>query len=733
MIKQNTVEQAGTNPTFSDYWNAGIPVIPESSGMPLNGLRWGRIYTANWKPSDEELLEWDLTSAAGMGLVTGTPSNIIAIDLDEVTEAEIAQAVLLLGDTPCKKFGSKGLTLFYAYNNEKNYIWKKPLSDGSGKYKICAELLSTGSKTTIPPSRHRKAAVHYKWVGVPIIGAALPRLPENYVERLDSLFKIIRKITPAKPSYNYDVEPDFDEAVRALFYCNANCDNEEWVNIGMAFKSITGDAGFNEFDKWSAGGSTYDKASIRSRWRSFESHSIGAGTLFYYAKQGGYEITKLPPMQPVISMNVEEWSIKKLEHYAQEVKAANELPDFYTQAPHHIKTICDWIVNSARYPQPLITLGAVLSTLGFLMGRSFRYKGIRGNIYNINLARTGHGKEHIISCVRGLANYAKSPQSAMWTSDSAIMEKLNETAGSCFYIIDEMHSVMRSLSNKSSASREGAATSTLLRAYTSRRLEGLDYANRKERATIVIENPFVSIAGFSTPEPFFDAVGSAEAFNGFVGRLTVFEGAKVLPERNKNHNPEADLNIPHDILQMVDLINTNKSRIQHPDGSFSYADTTEVSATPEAEALLEQMNDEIDEKRRHFDKEDSQMSNVIARIFEMMKKYALIASRGKCIEVEHIKWAKAVADYNVGIMLTASANISDTRFDRMKNKFIEFLIKNGGMATRTHVTNYCKIFEGRKEREDCIRDLIDAGRIEQVSLDAGKRQAVGFKLVKKVI
>lgn len=726
MSKLKAVDAPTKNPSYSDYWSKNICVIPETNGIPT--FAWSPIYKENWKPDEDTLFEWDLGDA-GYGLVTGEYSGIVAIDLDYVTEAEQAKAIELLGATPCAKRGSKGITLFYKYNGEKNTNWIK---DNVVK----AELLSAGRKSTIPPTKHRKTGKAYIWVGSPLLEVydKLPQLPTNYKELLDALFSIQRPVEREYIRHDYDIKPSYNDAVEALNCCNPNCSNEEWVQLLMAFKSEVGDAGYEDARKWSSGGKSFDAGSFRSRWRSFNSHSITYGTLIHFAKQGGYTPPKRTTIQPTISMSVEDWTDRKLEAYAEQVRESTALPDFYTNAPHHIKTICEWIVSTARYPQPIITMGAVLSFLGFYMGREFKYKGIKGNIYNINLARTGHGKEHIISCIRGLFATLEMPKligGSGATSDTAMLSLLKENDGKTCYIIDEFQGFMKVLSNKkSSNSREAGLVGLLLKAYTSRVISGVDYADRKERETVTISNPYLSLCSFCTPEPFFDAVGSAEAFNGFIGRLTVFEAPKILPQRNKNHAPEADLNVPQDIVEMLKSIKSNRKKEHHPDGSFSYHEFTEVATTQEAHDLLEKMNDEIDNKRREYDQDNSQMSNVIARVFEMMKKYALIASRGKEITVEQVMWAKSLADYNVGIMVAAASNLADTRFERKKNQVIEYIMKRGGMISKTQFTQGCRIFEGRRERDEIIDDLEETKLLEKVKLDNSSKPAIGYKLIK---
>lgn len=718
--------QQGTSaPSFSDYWKANLAVIPENNGIPI--FAWGKIYNNKWRPDDEILLEWDLSDHA-RALVTGTASNIIAIDLDHVTQEEINRVIDLLGNTLCKKYGSKGITLFYKYNNEKSCNWIK---DGI----IKAELLSDKRKTTIPPSLHRSVKnVRYIWKEKELLEVynQLPTLPANYKELLDSLFCINRPVEKEYVRASFDFKPTHAQAVEALSFCNSNCSNDEWIQIGLSFKSEVGDAGFQDFDSWSSGGKSYDRNSIRNRWRSFNGHSITYGTLIHFAKQGGYLPPQREALKPTIAISVDEMTAKKLERYANDIKESEKLPDFYVNAPYHVKLICDWIVSTSRYPQPIITMGAVLSFLGFWMN-DFKFKGIKGNIYNINLGRTTQGKEHIFSCIRGLMyalEMGKLVGGSGATSDTAILELIKENEGKTFYLIDEFHTFLKVLSNKKSGNaREAALIGVLLKAYTSRIISGVDYADRKERKTVVVKNPFVSLCTFSVPEPFYEALGSAEAFNGLVGRLAVFEAAKILPKRNKNHNPEAELQVPQEIIEILKNIKSNRKKGYNADGSFYYEEFSEINCLSEVSDLLENLNDEIDDKRREYDKEDNQMSNVIGRIFEMIKKYLIIGSQGKEILMEHISWAKSLADYNVGNLLQAAQNIADTDYERKKNHVLDFIKKKGGTISKTDFSNNCKIFDNRREKEDVIRDLLEAGRLEVIELTGSTKSRTGYKLV----
>ena len=113
----------------------------------------------------------------------------------------------------------------------------------------------------------------------------------------------------------------------------------------------------------------------------------------------------------------------------------------------------------------------------------------------------------------------------------------------------------------------------------------------------------------------------------------------------------------------------------------------------------------------------------------MIQKVALIGSCGAIITLEVLLWAKAVVDYTIGIMIQYSSDIVDTDFDRKKNKTIEFIKKRGGSVSKTDLANNCRVYHSRREREDVINDLFDAGRIELAEDKTQGRSKILYRVV----
>ena len=83
---------------------------------------------------------------------------------------------------------------------------------------------------------------------------------------------------------------DIGRAREALNCIPADIARPEWVRVGMAAQAAGLD--FDDFDTWSATGSTYDARAARDTWRSFKpGEGVGAGSLFRMAAElGGYRV-----------------------------------------------------------------------------------------------------------------------------------------------------------------------------------------------------------------------------------------------------------------------------------------------------------------------------------------------------------------------------------------------------------------------------------------------------------
>ena len=88
----------------------------------------------------------------------------------------------------------------------------------------------------------------------------------------------------------WDADDGEDQRIRdALFSVDAT-ERHVWLTIGMAIEAHYGQAGRALWDEWSLTAKDKHSPDDQDRvWRSFKGSGISIGTLFHYAKHGGWE------------------------------------------------------------------------------------------------------------------------------------------------------------------------------------------------------------------------------------------------------------------------------------------------------------------------------------------------------------------------------------------------------------------------------------------------------------
>ena len=94
-----------------------------------------------------------------IGLLCGSPSGVIVIDIDTLDEELEQKMMALLPDTPVMKKGKKGVNFFYKYNGEETVKVHNPINTRL----VELELISTGRQTVIPNSIHPDSKKPYIW------------------------------------------------------------------------------------------------------------------------------------------------------------------------------------------------------------------------------------------------------------------------------------------------------------------------------------------------------------------------------------------------------------------------------------------------------------------------------------------------------------------------------------------------------------------------------------------
>lgn len=115
---------------------------------------------------------------------------------------------------------------------------------------------------------------------------------------------------------------DYEKARDALNYIDPNLPRSDWVKIGTALKNHFGEDGKQLFQEFSERGEGYKKQSFEHTWKSLDPTRASIGTLFYQAKQYGYQQPRNE--RPITSVETETAKAEREAKRAEEARLAAE-------------------------------------------------------------------------------------------------------------------------------------------------------------------------------------------------------------------------------------------------------------------------------------------------------------------------------------------------------------------------------------------------------------------------
>lgn len=238
-----------------------------------NGHAWGKTTDAGEVRRDFE--RWP---HAGIGIATGAETGFFVVETDTIEGHDVDGAASLraleadhgaLPNTLMAESPTGSVHRYFKHPGGDTKITKSTLGPG-------VDVKGDGGMVIAPPSlRPGKGA--YKWLNSNIIADA-----PNW------LLKLLTT-NEAAPTPNENKEAEIERVIAALAIIpnGDDIDRAAWVDVGQATFAATrgSDDGFAAFDAWSRPHKTYNARKTVVAWKSFKPKSIGAGKLFYLAKQ----------------------------------------------------------------------------------------------------------------------------------------------------------------------------------------------------------------------------------------------------------------------------------------------------------------------------------------------------------------------------------------------------------------------------------------------------------------
>lgn len=496
-----------------------------------------------------------------------------------------------------------------------------------------------------------------------------------------------------------------DDSLRSML--SSIPDYEEyqtWLEVGMALHHTTSGNGVALWHEWSKQSSKYEPEELDKRWHGFgkaAGNPVRIGTLIKMAKDNGWiEPVTMDGSEPVlqgwfaqaltgdpVNQKVTDKDIKGSLNPLKKAPIDISRVDL-TKPPGFVGEVAVWINSQSMFPRHNLAAVAALFAVGNVAGLRYMEdspSATRTNLAIFCVAGSGTGKDAILSAVREIHQCVDidATQHGNIKSDREMYQNLVRHQAS-IYTVDEIGGRLSKISN----SRKGGAVhldgimETFMDIYTKshkailltgdakvevekfllqragelRKIieENEDKFGRAERELISvekrlglrgrIENPFLSLIGFTTPRQFSDMMTVANVETGFLGRTI------MCVEPDINPYPDFDFASP----PMPPEMQMRLRQIAWGGNASPYADSPRVEAigemervgvTPEAKELLVECSKWIWKMTQaHIETSGGIFTPLYRRAFEKVVKAALVlgVADGE-ISVEYVQWALALS------------------------------------------------------------------------------------------
>lgn len=761
---------------FSDYASSylenGLSVMPCVPGDKFPGTyseAGGWIPAYDWQkygneraPTGFELKIWDRWPDAGicaaLGRIAGKNGlHLVAVDIDTDEPAEIAAIRSVLPGSPCAKRGAKGETQFYLAPPS---VVSRCYNDANKRRML--DLLCEGRQTVMPPTLHPKTGQPYHWITPDALDsfdiADLPILPDDIGDRLAKALEPFGHVPDApKVGARGDADLGIESPHRSLndaalanlsawipdlslFKCRQVGDKYKAVatwrgsssgrpqsqratNLAISregIKDLGDNKGYTPIDLVMA--ATGCDLDVAFAW--LQERVAPAPTIKLTARvksEGNLSALKFKPTLVAVDGEIIAETDDAPTLAAEVAEISNSgtvIPAELCTPPGLLGDIVDWMNRSSPVPSPQLNLSAALALLGALYGRRYESPtGARTNFYSIGVADSGFGKSFPIKCLNAIeqaAGVSRFFGPSGLKSDSAL-RKLLQDKNPVLVTVDEVGELFSKILNRRAGSHEVGLRELLLALFSAADdvYRGSEGAAEKAQP---IYQPHLALFGMSTPSAFWAAFSTANAENGLLPRILIFDAGanepdEVTPELDRREVPQA---VVKGIHAMLDA---------RPSGNLSGLHGGSVSAirapyaSGEAEALFVAIREEMKARRR---KSDGLEKLAYSRFAEHCIKLALTYAIG-CnpaspqITVAGLTWARQVVEYTTRTLIEgAQDRVADSEWQANYKKVLRIIKGAGahGMAMDAMTRAIAGSID-KRTLADIVEQLVAAREIEK--------------------
>lgn len=736
----------------------GYPIIPIQPGTKKPGCHRGggwRDYP-DWTrhaaraTTDLELQQWRGWPGAGIGIVGGA---VAAVDIDVAEDSDLAHRIEQLarerlGDTPALRIGRPPKRLL-VYRTEAPFkgIKRHPL-----------EVLCLGQQF-VAYAVHPTTGRPYDWPeenladldlgSLPAIDEAQARvfLDEAIVLLPEKLRSARIPAGEARISHAQQGTPD---AVRSAlaFIPNADLDYDSWVRIGMAIKGAIGDAGAELFAAWSAQSAKNDPVITAKIWAGFKPKSIGAGTLYHHAMARGWK----PEPALVLDGSARRDSVHPAAGLLAAIGAAPAEEESRPAAPAFdlvipggvLGDLTRYMIETARRPQPLLSLGASLCAVGTLMGRKYRTdSNLRSNLYIVGIADSGSGKNHSREIVNelfveaGLTQYLGGNKIA---SGAGLLTAVHRQPAILFQI-DEFGMFLAAAADRRRSPRHITdILDNMTELYTAAGgiFLGAEYANRdghNERRDV--NQPCLCVYGTTTPLHFWNALQGSNVVDGSLARFIILPTENDYPEENAGVGIRVSPPALLDSLRLIAAGGRRKAAgnlIGMTAGHETALEPLTVPMQPGAKEAFRALGAEITNELREA--RGTAFTAILARIAENAQKLALVSAIGVDPEAPAITavdadWAiRLIRHFARCTMMAVERHVADNETERNHKRMLEIIRASGNAGlTKSEIIRKTQFLD-KRPRDEILDSLVEAALVIASKHSTSTKGALRYRVLR---
>ena len=416
--------------------------------------------------------------------------------------------------------------------------------------------------------------------------------------------------------------------------------------------------------------------------------------------------------------------IEKQEKEAPLFPNPGPVPDKLLSIPGFIDDVVKLSMQSAPYPNRVLSFTGALALLAFLVGRKVQDKrDNRSNIYLIALADSGTGKDHPrkvnfnIAFRAGVAGaIGDAFASGEGLEDALFMHP------SMLFQADEFDCIFNTL-KYSKDNRAESINEKLLKFYgasnTIYPLRKKASAKKKDGTVHEIAhivNPNLVLLGTAIPQYFYESLSRRVLENGLVARCIIVEAGK----RGEAGNPQPITPSDSLIRAATYLANLDVN------GNLTneYPKPLIITETPEATVALREVQLECDRRYNFYEAQNEGAAKALwARAHEKVCKLAMLHGISSnvynpLITEKSVRWAWKFIDHLTGRMLyMANRYVYENVFDEKCQRVLRHITEAGGVIGHT------KLLRKSRESFEVFKKIIDTlrenGSIE-IEIDKGK-------------